>query len=54
VSKILTQMCDVIINMPILKDHQMAGVTFAMKNMYGTVDRPTRCTPTIATPPWPT
>ena len=29
-----------VINLPILKDHSMAGVTFAMKNMYGVVERP--------------
>ncbi len=38
-SKILAQ-CDMVIGVPILKDHSMAGVTFAMKNMYGVVDRP--------------
>jgi uncharacterized protein (DUF362 family) len=26
--------------LPILKDHSGAGVTFAMKNMYGVVERP--------------
>lgn len=39
-SKILTRECDVVLNLPILKDHEMAGVTFAMKNMYGVVKRP--------------
>jgi uncharacterized protein (DUF362 family) len=29
-----------VINLPILKDHSMSGVTFAMKNMYGVVERP--------------
>ena len=29
-----------VINLPILKDHEMAGVTFSMKNMYGVVDKP--------------
>jgi len=38
-SKILGQ-CDMVIGLPILKDHIMSGVTFAMKNMYGVVDRP--------------
>ena len=40
ISKILTRECAMVINLPILKDHEMAGVTFAMKNMYGVVDRP--------------
>ncbi|HSZ16298.1 MAG TPA: DUF362 domain-containing protein [Terracidiphilus sp.] len=39
-SKILTRECAMVINLPILKDHSMAGVTFAMKNMYGIVERP--------------
>lgn len=39
-SKILTRECAMVINVPILKDHSMAGVTFAMKNMYGVVERP--------------
>jgi len=39
-SKILTRDCDMVIGLPILKDHSGAGVTFAMKNMYGVVDRP--------------
>ena len=39
-SKILTRECAMVINVPILKDHSMAGVTFAMKNMYGVVQRP--------------
>jgi hypothetical protein len=32
--------CDALINMPILKSHSLAGITFAMKNHYGTFDRP--------------
>lgn len=32
--------CDALINMPILKQHPIAGLTFAMKNHYGTFDRP--------------
>ena len=39
-SKILTRECDMVISVPILKDHSGAGVTFAMKNMYGVVSRP--------------
>jgi len=52
-SKILTRECAMVIGLPILKDHSMAGVTFAMKNMYGVVDRPmdlhaTGCNPGVA------
>ena len=32
--------CHALINMPILKSHSLAGITFAMKNHYGTFDRP--------------
>jgi hypothetical protein len=32
--------CDALINMPILKHHNHSGVTFAMKNHFGTFDRP--------------
>ena len=52
-SKILTRECAMVIGVPILKDHSMAGVTFAMKNMYGVVDRPQElhaggCNPAVA------
>ena len=52
-SKILTRNCDVLINVPILKDHSDAGITAALKNMYGVIDNPYRlhghgCAPGIA------
>lgn len=52
-SKILTRDCAMVIGVPILKDHSMSGVTFAMKNMYGVVDRPqdlhaSGCNPGVA------
>jgi uncharacterized protein (DUF362 family) len=52
-AKILTRECAMVINLPILKDHSMAGVTFAMKNMYGVVERPQElhaggCNPGVA------
>ncbi len=52
-TKILTRECAMIINLPILKDHEMAGITFSMKNMYGVVDRPyllhgNNCNPAVA------
>jgi uncharacterized protein (DUF362 family) len=52
-SKILTRECAMVIGVPILKDHSMAGVTFAMKNMYGVVERPQElhsggCNPGVA------
>jgi uncharacterized protein (DUF362 family) len=39
-SKLLTQTCTAMINLPVLKDHELAGVTLAMKNMYGVVHNP--------------
>ncbi|MGD0741336.1 MAG: DUF362 domain-containing protein, partial [Terracidiphilus sp.] len=52
-AKILTRECAMVINLPILKDHQMSGITFSMKNMYGVVDRPfllhpNNCNPGVA------
>jgi uncharacterized protein (DUF362 family) len=52
-AKILTRECAMVINLPILKDHEMAGITFSMKNMYGVVDKPfvlhgNKCNPAVA------
>lgn len=52
-SKILTRECAMVIGLPILKDHSSAGVTFAMKNMYGVIERPQKlhgggCNPGVA------
>jgi uncharacterized protein (DUF362 family) len=52
-SRILTRECSMVIGVPILKDHLMSGVTFAMKNMYGVVERPQDlhaggCNPAVA------
>jgi hypothetical protein len=45
--------CDALINLPLLKQHGSAGMTFAMKNHYGSIDRPSaihfdNCAPGIA------
>ncbi len=52
-SRILTRRCDALINLPILKDHDGAGVTAALKNMYGVIHNPNKlhpngCNPYIA------
>ena len=52
-SKILVEYCDVIINMPVLKDHGIAGITGALKNHYGSIHNPNKyhsnnCNPYIA------
>lgn len=39
-TRVVTEEVDAIVNLPILKDHTMAGVTLAMKNHYGTVGNP--------------
>jgi len=52
-SNLLTKTCDAMINVPILKNHSMAGVTFALKNMYGVNQNPNtlhanNCCPAVA------
>lgn len=52
-SRILTRRCDVLINVPVLKDHDGAGVTIALKNLYGAIHNPNKyhpngCDPYIA------
>jgi len=52
-TKILSRECAMVINLPVLKDHQLAGVTFSMKNMYGVVQKPYElhangCNPSVA------
>jgi len=52
-SKILTQRSSLLINVPVLKDHDGAGVTIALKNMYGVIHNPNKyhpegCNPYIA------
>jgi uncharacterized protein (DUF362 family) len=42
-SKIFTQHCDKIINLPILKDHRLSGVTLCLKNIaYGVCENNSR------------
>lgn len=41
-SKTLTQICDAVINLPVLKDHGIAGVTMALKNMFGAIHNPNK------------
>ncbi len=52
-SKLLTRTCDCMINVPVLKDHDLAGMTLALKNMYGVNQNPyemhgDNCCPYIA------
>ena len=41
-SKTLTQVCDAVINLPVLKDHGIAGVTVALKNLFGAIHNPNK------------
>ncbi len=41
-SKIVTNHCTALINVPILKDHNIAGVTASMKNWYGAIHNPNK------------
>jgi hypothetical protein len=52
-SPLLTQFPTALINVPVLKDHNLSGVAISMKNLYGTIDNPNRyhdnnCDPYIA------
>jgi len=42
VTKTLTEYCDAVINLPVLKDHGIAGVTLSMKNMFGAIHNPNK------------
>lgn len=52
-SRILSRLCTAIINVPALKDHDLAGVSLGMKNFYGAIHNPNKyhdnnCDPYIA------
>jgi uncharacterized protein (DUF362 family) len=49
-SKTLTRLCDAIINLPVLKDHGIAGVTMALKNMFGAIHNPNKYHPNACDP----
>ena len=42
VSKTLTRGCDAVINLPVLKDHGIVGVTMALKNLFGAIHNPNK------------
>ena len=52
-SRIVSEMCTAIINVPLVKDHDLAGVTIALKNHFGSIHNPNkqhenRCCPQVA------
>jgi uncharacterized protein (DUF362 family) len=42
VTRILTEIVDFNINLPILKDHSLAGLSGGLKNMYGAISNPNK------------
>ena len=44
-AKTLTQLCDAVINLPVLKDHGIVGVTGSLKNMFGAIHNPNKYHP---------
>jgi uncharacterized protein (DUF362 family) len=40
ICKTMSRLCDVVINLPVLKDHGIAGITGAMKNLFGAIHNP--------------
>lgn len=52
-SKIVVEQVDALISVPVLKDHNLAGVSLGMKNFYGAIHNPnkyhgTNCDPYVA------
>jgi uncharacterized protein (DUF362 family) len=41
-STTLTRTCDAVINLPVLKDHGIVGVTMALKNFFGAIHNPNK------------
>jgi len=41
-AKAITKHCDAVINLPVLKDHGIVGVTLALKNMFGAIHNPNK------------
>ncbi len=42
VTKTVTRLCDAVINLPVLKDHGITGVTGALKNLFGAIHNPNK------------
>lgn len=52
-SRIISKKCTAIVNVPVLKDHDLAGVSIGMKNFYGAIHNPNKyhdsnCNPYVA------
>ena len=42
ISNTMAKICDAVINLPVLKDHGIVGVTLAMKNLFGAIHNPNK------------
>ena len=52
-SRVVSELCSAIINVPVVKDHDVAGVSIALKNHFGSINNPNKqhenqCTPQVA------
>jgi len=52
-TRILTESCDALVNVGVLKDHNLAGVSAGLKNLYGLIHNPNKyhdrcCDPYVA------
>jgi len=49
-AKALTRISDAVINLPVLKDHGIVGITLALKNLFGAVHNPNKYHPNAGDP----
>ncbi len=49
-SRTVTETCDALINLPVLKDHGIVGVSVGLKNLYGAVHNPNKYHPNRGDP----
>lgn len=49
-ARALTRECSMVINLPVLKDHGIVGVTLALKNLFGAVHNPNKYHPNVGDP----
>jgi uncharacterized protein (DUF362 family) len=52
-SRIVTEHCDALVSVPVLKDHNLAGLSCALKNFFGAIHNPNKyhdngCSPFVA------
>lgn len=50
ISQTLTRVCDAVINLPVLKDHSITGVTLSLKNFFGAIHNPNKYHPNAGDP----